>query len=156
MHASDSLIDKLDDEYKAMFCLLELIKDEQKCLIEANIEDLNKIIDKKTNIIGQITELAEVRHHALEAAGLTPVDESMQTWLEMTSNVTATGKWSKIRAIAQEAKEINRTNGLLINQHLSRNRNALNILQGTSDGGNFYGPNGQSTRTPVPRRLVIG
>lgn len=156
MHASNSVIDKLDDEYNAMDCLLELIKEEQKCLIEANIEDLNKVIDKKTKIISEITELAEARHQALAAAGYTPTDESMQTWLEKTSIVAATGKWFKVRAVAQAAKELNRTNGMLINQHLARSRNALSILQGASDGGNFYGPNGHSTKIPVPRRLVIG
>jgi flagellar biosynthesis protein FlgN len=154
--SSISQIDHLNEEYDAMASLLELIKQEQKYLIEANIEDLTKATEGKSKIVEKIAELAKDRHQGLASAGYPPNDASMQIWLEKTSDIVASSIWSKLLEIAQSAKELNRTNGLLINQHLTRNRNALNALQGTSDGSHFYGPNGRSTTKPSPRRLVIG
>jgi flagellar biosynthesis protein FlgN len=146
----------LKDEHAAMARLLEIIKQEEMHLIEANIDNLSRTTEEKTKTIGKIAELTKLRHNALESAGYAPNDESMQTWLENAPNSDAHLAWTKVLEIAQAAKELNRTNGLLINQHLTRNRNALNVLQGAGDGGNFYGPTGHSTTKHSPRRLVVG
>jgi flagellar biosynthesis protein FlgN len=153
---STSPAEHLKDEHDAMACLLEFIKQEEMHLIEANIDNLSRTTEEKTKIIGKIAELAKFRHNALETAGYAPSDASMQTWLENAPNKAAYQMWSKVLEIAQAAKELNRTNGLLINQHLTRNRNALSVLQGAGEGDNFYGPTGHSTTKPSPRRLVIG
>jgi flagella synthesis protein FlgN len=59
--------------------------------------------------------------------------------------------------IAAQAKELNRVNGLLLGQHMARNQQALNILQGNNQpAGTIYGPNGQPTSAASTRRLVVG
>jgi flagella synthesis protein FlgN len=64
--------------------------------------------------------------------------------------------WSGMIATAQAAKEINRTNGLLINKHMVHSQNALNILRGQTGSNNFYGPDGQTKNSVNSRNLVIG
>ena len=64
-------------------------------------------------------------------------------------------RWNALIETARAAKEINRTNGLLINRHLTLNQNALKALRGDAMQESFYGPNGQSMAKLGSRNLVI-
>jgi flagella synthesis protein FlgN len=57
---------------------------------------------------------------------------------------------------ADSAKELNRTNGLLIAKYMARNQTALNILHSGTSTGNFYGPDGQSRLQSTGHRLIAG
>ena len=80
-----------------------------------------------------------------------------KAWLDSSPALAEAGKtWAELLTIAQSANELNRTNGLLINRHMVRNQNALNVLQGAPQGGNIYGPNGQPANKAKTRGLVVG
>lgn len=156
MNADIHPMDSLGAELDAIRCLLPLLQQEQTHLISANIEELTALTEEKAKIVAHMAALAERRHHALAAAGYTADEAGMQAWLDASADAATSQTWAELLALAQSAKELNRTNGLLVNKHLSRNQNALNVLQGASQDSGCYGPDGQATTKAAARSLVIG
>lgn len=147
--------DSLDEELAAGNFLLQLLQQEQEHLIQANLEGLTAAIDEKTKTVARMTELALARHRCLGAAGFSADETGMLAWVK--SAPTEAGRtWNALLDLAREAKELNRTNGLLIGQHMSRNQNALSVLQGSQGGGTMYGPTGQTTSSGGSRTLIVG
>ena len=149
----------LREEHQALANLVELMKVEQAFLVAADINGLQSITEKKAKVVAQVSELAQQRHHALAMAGFAPEEQNMQAWLASINQDNVSAAWQQLLAITKAAKELNRVNGILVNKQLSYNQNALNTLQApihAETGGNFYGPNGQSTPYSTSRRVVVG
>lgn len=160
MHASTpNPADTLGDELAAGRTLLELLKSEQELLINADVDSLNRAIEEKGKLIARMAECAQRRHRSLAASGFEASETGMQNWLKGQKSVqaqTIQQSWTSLIELAQLAKELNRTNGMLIGQHMTRAQTALKVLQGAPEGGALYGPNGQATGSGSGRRLVVG
>lgn len=157
MQACDASLTKLlNEEDEAMRRLLRLIEHEQALLLAAEIDGLTALTEEKAEIVAHMATLANRRHQILAAAGFAPGEAGMQAWLASNVTSSAQNPWMEMRALVTAAQELNRTNGLLINRHMTRNQSALNVLQGASQAGGFYGPNGQATQKAAARSLVIG
>lgn len=149
--------DSLAEELTAASGLLQLLEQEQARLADADVEGLSKLTGEKANLVARMTDLAKRRHRALAAAGFSADESGMPDWLHSSAATAgANQSWTQLLNIAQQAKELNRINGLMIGQQLARNQGALNILQGDQHGGAIYGPNGQSASQSGSRRLVVG
>ncbi|HEY8099852.1 MAG TPA: flagellar protein FlgN [Burkholderiaceae bacterium] len=146
----------LSEENKAARSLLQLLQQEQDRLVAAKIDGLVELTEEKAKIVALMTELANSRHNALASAGFEPKETGMKAWLEKTASKTISKSWAELLSLVRHAKEMNRTNGLLINKHLARNQVALNVLRGAPQGGNFYGPDGQAKPYSSARGLAIG
>jgi len=144
---------QLQEELRTARTLLELLKQEQAQLVAADIDALNALTEEKTRLVTRMSELATDRHHALAATGFAASEAGMQAWLEPEE---ARQAWQNLLELARAAKEVNRSNGLLIGKHLTRNQSALNVLKGGPQGQTLYGPNGQSSVTAAGRGLAIG
>lgn len=147
--------DGLVEELTAATSLLKVLEQEQACLVQGDVEGVSRLTGDKANIVARMTELARRRHRALGATGFAADESGMQNWLK-DSSTGATASWTALLDTAQKAKDLNRTNGLLIGQQMARNQAALNILQGNQQGSAIYGPNGQSAAQTSSRRLVVG
>lgn len=158
MHASStSPAFDLNEERRAANSLLQLLEEEQMVLVNADVDALTKLTEEKAKLAAHMSQLAKRRHDALQAAGFEATEAGMKAWLASPGATAADNKaWSELLALAQSGKELNRVNGMLISQHMARNQNALSILQGNSQGGTFYGPDGQATTKIGGRRLVVG
>lgn len=149
--------DTLSKEIETLQRLLQLLKQEETCLVNADVDGVSKLTEEKADLAAQMSELAKRRHHELKAAGFEATEAGMNTWLAgSTANEVDRNGWNALLSLAQAGKELNRVNGLLIAQHLACNQSALSILKGNSPGGEVYGPNGQPTTKIGGRRLVIG
>lgn len=158
MHASGSSpAHGLDGEYQAADSLFQLLKQEQAALVDADVERLGKLTEEKAKAAAQMSQMAKRRHGLLAAAGFEATELGMQSWID-SPNASAADKkaWNALLEVVKAANELNRVNGLLIGQHIARNQAALNILQGNSESGGMYGPNGQSSAKIGSRRLVVG
>ncbi len=149
----------LHQEHQALANLIELMKVEQAYLVAADINGLQSITEQKSKIVAQVSELAQQRHRALAMAGFAPEEQNMQAWLASINQDKVSAAWQDLLTITKAAKELNRVNGILVNKQLSYNQKALDTLQApihAETGGNFYGPNGQSTAYSASRRVVVG
>lgn len=149
--------DSLHEEHQVALCLLAVLRQEQLKLVDADIDGLIIVTAEKTKVVAHMSELANRRHRALAAAGFAASEAGMQAWLDSAPALEdGRQNWQDLLSVLESTQELNRTNGLLINKHMTRNQQALSVLQGGAQAGNFYGPNGQATMTSVGRRLVIG
>ncbi|RJF98679.1 flagella synthesis protein FlgN [Noviherbaspirillum saxi] len=151
----NSPAESLAEEISVGTNLLQLLKQEQDFLINADLEGLTGVTEEKNKAVARMMELALSRHRTLAAAGLEASESGMQRWTE-AAPAAVIQSWDQLIGIARQAKELNRTNGLLISQHMARNQNALNVLQGERPGGGMYGPNGQTATQSGRRTLVVG
>lgn len=147
---------QLQEELSTARTLLNLLKEEQAQLIAADIDALTALTEEKTRLVTRMSELATERHDALSASGFAASEAGMQAWLENRQPEELRKAWLALLELARAAKEINRSNGLLIGKHLNRNQSALNALKGGPQGQALYGPNGQSSVTAGGRGLAIG
>ena len=153
--SSPSPADTLREETAATQRLLEILKREQAQLLQADIEGLTQLTEEKAGILVQMSSLAMHRHQALASAGFEPKESGMQAWVD--GHRTEQQAWTELLSLARSAKEMNRTNGLLINKHIARNQTAISVLQNaTSPGGSIYGPDGQSSIKSSPRGVIVG
>lgn len=153
----NSPADSLGKELDAGKALLTLLQQEQQHLVNADLDGLTRVTEEKTRAVACMTELAQGRHRALAAQGFEAGETGMRDWLNTRAAAAAISKsWTALLDLAREAKELNRLNGLLLNQHMARNQGAINVLQGAPAGGGMYGPNGQSTSLASSRKLVVG
>lgn len=152
----ENLANCLSDEKIAILKLISLMKEEQDFLINADIINLQTLTIQKAEIVREMSELGKIRHKILISTGYEPLKISMEEWLNGTVDSETGIIWTEILSLAKSAKELNNTNGLLINRHISRNQNTLNVLQGELPGAGFYGPDGQSKLLAATRCLIIG
>lgn len=136
--------------------LLDLLNKEQAQLIAAEIDALTALTEEKTVLVTRMSALAAERHQALAVAGFAATEAGMQAWLANRQPETTCQAWQELLQLARTAREVNRSNGMLIGKHLARNQGALNILKGGRQGQALYGPNGQSAVTAAGRGLAIG
>lgn len=162
-HASSEISPdaSLAAEQQAAKVLIDLLHQEQAMLIAADLDTLSMVTERKAPVIAQMSELATKRHRALAAAGFSASEAGMQAWVDAKANglalhPEASSAYIALLAMARQAQEVNRINGLLINTHMVRNHSALSALQVQGSGGNFYGPNGQATSRGMGRGLVVG
>ncbi|HEV2609552.1 MAG TPA: flagellar protein FlgN [Noviherbaspirillum sp.] len=149
--------DTLQEEHQAATSLLQILDEEQACLLNAETESLAGLTQKKAALVGEMTELAKRRHQSLASAGLAPNESGMQNWIGSPASSPSAGRmWKALLSLIETAREKNRVNGLLIGKYLARNQSALKVLQGSPQGGGFYGPDGQATTRSTTRSLVVG
>ena len=76
-----SPLDTLHDEQQLISSLLDLMKQEQQCLIGADTDGLNAITPRKAELMNELAVLANQRHQALGAAGFAGSEAGMEAWL---------------------------------------------------------------------------
>lgn len=145
----------LDDEFSAARELLGILKDEQRHLIASDTDALIGVTEKKTVSVTRLSEASARRTSAFAAHNIDGGATAVKAWLARADAKTG-GTWDALMTVAAEAKELNRTNGLLIARHIMSSQNSLQILQGNANVSRFYGPDGQSTAGIAGRTFAVG
>jgi flagellar biosynthesis protein FlgN len=145
-----------DQDAKLLNDLVALLSKEQASLVNMDIDVIESILDEKSALIKQITESSKVRHQALGKAGFDANENGMATWIRANAKQKEEVSWKAFQAQLEQAKELNRVNGQMINQHFKRNQQALNQLQGKAPhaGAGVYGPNGQTSTHNHTRSML--
>src|SRR5512133_1231068 len=116
-------------ELKFAHELLECLQQEQAHLIQADIAALAACAERKDGIVGRMNALAAARMKALTGAGHPATEAGMLAWLAQQQDAVREA-WLALLGLATSGKELNRTNGLLIHQHMNRNQSGLQALRG--------------------------
>jgi flagella synthesis protein FlgN len=147
----------LEEEQRVAQELIDCLKEEQQCLIRADMAPLALTTAKKTTLVTRLAMLAKSRHRTLGTVGHAPDESGMPAWLA-TSRKSAAHRqqWQALLALARDAKELNRVNGVLIGAHLSRTQGLLQAMRGGTANTGVYGPNGQHSVSGMGRALVVG
>lgn len=148
----------LADEQQHIAALVELMKQEQQLLIDADADGLAQLTPHKAQLVQQVAALSAVRHRALGVAGFAAGESGMEPWLAVSGDAAVRARWDGLLELTREAKELNRVNGMLINKQMAHTQNVLSALRPASpsaDAG-VYGASGQTMTGGASRRFVIG
>ncbi|MFZ6689927.1 flagella synthesis protein FlgN [Undibacterium sp. SXout11W] len=136
----------LTEETEAMNALAALLKKEQLALSNGDIDTLNQTTASKSDLLRQIVDLEKIRGTHLGSLGFDTKPDGMQDYLSKYPETLTTAQlWKDLLTVSEQAKEDNRTNGLLINRRLSQNQIALSVLGHGNSAGALYGPSGQAS-----------
>ena len=154
----NSPIVTVPQEQQHVSALLELMKQEQQLLVAADADGLAHLTPRKNALLQALAELSAQRHAALLAAGCEGSEAGMEPWLAVGGNPEASAQWEALLALAREAKELNRVNGMLINKQLAHNQGVLNALRmpAGAQAGGVYGASGQTVGSGPSKRFVVG
>lgn len=144
----------LAQELRSARELLECLQQEQVHLIQADIAALAACDERKNRLVNEMTTLAQTRMQALSHAGHPATEPGMLAWLAEQQD-TVRDDWRTLLGVAASGKELNRTNGLLIHQHMNRNQGGLQALRG-GDQPAVYGRDGQQNVRTSGRTFVAG
>lgn len=134
--------------------LQQCLQQEQDELVRADVAALAQTAGRKAGIVDQMNSLAQARMQAVAAAGHAANEAGMLAWLAAQDDAVR-ADWQVLLATAAAGKELNRTNGLLIHQHLSRNQAGLQALRGGGQPA-VYGRDGQQNVRTAGRSFVAG
>jgi len=126
--------------------LLSDLQSEQSALVTADLDVIERMVDKRVELLQALGAAANSRYDALAAAGFEPNEQGMSVWLQKQSSQLLDSAWVTFQQDLTQAKELNRLNGILINKHFLRNQEKLDALNGKSSAPQFYGKNGQAHR----------
>lgn len=142
-------------ETGAMQALLELLQHERACLASGDAAGCEALLDAKAARVNELSALARERYRQLEALGLPASEYGMQQWLA-AAPPQAADDWQALMAVAREAHELNRVNGMMLGQLAAYNRQGLAALGIGGQGDALYGPGGQSDYRPTASARIIG
>jgi len=131
--------------------LLSDLQSEQSALVTADLDAIERMVDKRVELLQALGAAANLRYDALAAAGFEPNEQGMSLWLQKQSSQLLDSAWVTFQQQLTQAKELNRVNGILINKHFLRNQEKLDALNGKSSAPQFYGKNGQAHRANTSR-----
>jgi flagella synthesis protein FlgN len=148
----------LPAEHELIASLVELMKQEQQVLVEADADALAGLMPPKSQLVQQLAALATQRHAALGAAGYPASESGMEPWLADNGAPDARTQWAHLLELTAQAKELNRVNGMLINRQMAHTQTVLQALRTPAGGadGDVYGPGGQTLGGGPSKRFVVG
>ena len=137
------LLATLTEEHAAVLSFVDLLQQEQKLLTENSIDPLVLLAEQKSTRATQLNNVAEIRHRLLLAIIPKLTAPAILNWLKINSK-EGLALWQTIRALADQARELNRINGELIQMKLRHNQQLLTALSRAVNQANLYGPDGQT------------
>lgn len=132
----------LTAEHTAQVSFIALLEREQAMLVENSTDELLALSDRKATDALRLNELAEARRSLLRKNIPELSIDAIHAWLQ-THGTQSLAVWQEIRALAEHAQQINRTNGELIRMKLRHNQQSLTLLNNAVNKANLYGPDGQ-------------
>lgn len=135
---------------RAFVCLLQ---EEQRLLTENQTETLLATAERKSAQALHLNQLAESRLVLIRRQHPELSDDDIASWLAENSAECRT-IWQEMRELADQAKQLNRVNGELIQMKLRHNQQTLTTLTQAVQKADLYGPDGQRSFTPGTGRSL--
>lgn len=140
-------------EHRALVNFVDLLEREQGMLAGNSTDQLLELSEKKTTDALSLNELAEARRGLMEKNLPQFGADAIQAWLG-THSPKDLAVWQEIFALAKRARQLNNTNGGLIQMKLRHNQQSLAVLSNAVNKANLYGPDGQPSFSPGSGRSL--
>lgn len=129
-----------------------ILGEEEQALVAADTEALGTVTPRKTGLVAQLNQLAELRNQAMRSMGLAIDTAGLEAWRQQSAESERVV--GELIGLASTARERNRINGQLIALHLQKTQEALQALTGGDPGRQTYGRDGQAEPTRTGYRLI--
>lgn len=143
---SSDFLPTVNSEVAALGTFIALLESEQGMLIAGEVDGLLELVGQKNGLAAELAALASRRTRLLAASGLASDRAGVLAWFDAYPGETrARTAWASLLTLANQARELNRVNGELIQVRMQSNAQALEILLSSNTSASLYGPDGQST-----------
>lgn len=144
----------LAEELQRLKEFVDVLREEQDALANGAIDTLMALVERKSALALQLGGMAKNREDTLSAAGFGVGRAAVDAWLDARPDNTASRRvWQELLELTASARNLNETNGKLINLRMQHNQQALAVLMAAADKAMTYGPDGQQ-RTGSAGRLL--
>ncbi len=147
------LLAALAAERVALLRFVSLLEREQEMLVENLTDQLLDLSEKKSTDALGLNQLAEVRRSLLRKNIPVFSVEAIHAWLRAHSPEGLV-VWQEILTLAERARQLNHTNGELVQMKLRHNQQTLAVLSNAVNKANLYGPDGQPSFSPGSGRSL--
>ncbi len=126
-----------------------LLEEERKTLSTTDMQPLFALSERKGQIVRQLDQLSTARMALCAQAGLKHNREGIQKLLGDADAPV----WGEYLAVAEQARNLNLTNGRIITERMKSNHQGLAVLMAHADQPTTYGRDGLSRMRPGSRIL---
>lgn len=127
-------------EVGALESFIALLQKEQSILLGTEVEELVSLSEQKAASASTLMRMIEKRQAHASAHNITQWPE----WIE-TNHPELSSRWAELSKLAEQAQNLNKTNGELIQIRLRHNQQALSVLNKAAQKAELYGPDGHSS-----------
>lgn len=151
--SASGIASRLNAERCALKAFVALLKTEQQILTGGQIESLLALSEQKIQAVQELGKLADERRAAVQARGAATGAHEITAWLEAHDKDDLPA-WQDILQLAEQMRQINDTNGILIQSRMRQNQQALIVLHNAANhAGALYGRDGQHHLPTLGRTL---
>lgn len=136
----------LNIEKKLFEELVGILKQEESALTQSSFNKLDDFVSKKASLLEQLSQLDFKRNQHFKNNGVALEKKSINQWLEInrSNNNEMQNLWNELLVLADAARKLNHTNGLIISKYIQHNQRTFVALQCASGNVSLYGPSGQA------------
>ena len=126
--------------------LVGILKQDENALTQSSFNKLDDFVSKKASLLEQLSQLDFKRNQHFKNNGVALEKKSINQWLEIScpNNNEIQDLWNELLVLADAARKLNHTNGLIISKYLQHNQRTFVALQCASGNVSLYGPSGQA------------
>ncbi len=132
-------------ELDALGSFVSVLQAEQEILVQGDADRLAELMPDKSYKIELLTFLGQQRKRHLTSQDLTDSADGMLTWLRRNPGFAAAVRkiWKDLLSKAETARQLNESNGLLIETGLQQNHMKLAVLRNASASEGVYRADGR-------------
>lgn len=150
---SNALVDLLSREFAAIGVFLELLGQEAQAMAEGEFSELPGLAERKARMAEQIALIGRRRDAHQQAMGYGPGRGGADA-AAAAGDAVLKSAWRDLLARAEEARDLNHRNGVMVHTHLDFTRQTLNFLK--AGGVSLYGRDGTHQSGGNGNRLAVG
>lgn len=146
----------IEAEIEALRQFLQILQSEHQALTQGKIDKLVEFARAKSEQGVRLSQLGANHNRLLSQNRLESTPEGLRQLILREDPDGKHGlaeRWEKLMELAQQAQDMNRLNGAMIEAQLKHNQQALAILQEAAKQTSLYGPDGHSRALGMGRRL---
>lgn len=151
--SASQLLAALSAERAALLDFVALLEREQGMLVENRTDRLLELSEQKSTDALSLNEFAKIRRSLLQENIPEFSVDTVHAWLA-AHNPQGLAIWHEVLVLAERARQLNSTNGELIQMKLRHNQQSLAVLSKAANKANLYGPDGQPSFSPGSGRSL--
>lgn len=154
---AQQLFTVLQAEYKTSADLLESLKLERQALIDADIDAVNALSEKKQPLVIKLELLGKQREAILKSVGFNPDKTGLSAFISNQPDKQSqmlTKVLTQLKNMAAACRQQNQLNGGIVNVNRQYVQRAMSIFRGRDTNADAYGPGGEYTNQVVRQPLL--
>ena len=126
--------------------LNNLLDLEYQALQQRSIEQLQELVEQKTDALQQLEENNQTRNQLFISAGITPDKAGLQDFKAMLNDTDAnafSSLWNELEKVLMQVNDKNKRNELIITRNGRNLEQLLSILRGQNQKNTLYDQSGE-------------